>query len=209
MQSRSADLESGVIRKVGCSTYNYCEGMEPSESVHLYRVGSYTDKSVCVSMYYINQLILYIFTAEVIIKVRSVCPSRKENQNPFEPCLCQYIAEGFSPWCYHYSGWNNFDCIIVILSYALSSQRAMMPLLRILRLFRVLKLLKAFPELAVIINAFISAFASIGYIGLLLVLTFYVSSPKSSFRSIVGLLSLSPGSSPDICDHRHDVISNK
>jgi voltage-gated sodium channel len=48
------------------------------------------------------------------------------------------------------------------------------PMLRLLRLFRVLKLVKSVPQLAVIIRALFQGLKSIGFIGVLLVLTYYV-----------------------------------
>jgi voltage-gated sodium channel len=48
------------------------------------------------------------------------------------------------------------------------------PMLRLLRLFRVLKLLKTVPQLMIIVNALINGFRSIGFIGVILFLFFYI-----------------------------------
>ena len=47
-------------------------------------------------------------------------------------------------------------------------------MLRLLRLLRVLKLVKAFPQLQVIVNALMMGLSSIGFIGIILVLVFYM-----------------------------------
>ena len=101
----------------------------------------------------INVVILWIFVCEVVVKM---------------------IGEAFAPWRYFESNWNTFDFLIVVASFALTGQGQLLPMLRLLRLFRVLKVLKAFPALAVIVNAMIVGMSSIGYIGLMLFITFYV-----------------------------------
>jgi Ca2+-binding EF-hand superfamily protein/ABC-type multidrug transport system fused ATPase/permease subunit len=102
---------------------------------------------------FINQVILWIFVSEVVVKM---------------------VGEAFAPWRYFESNWNTFDFVIVVASFAMDGQGNLLPMLRLLRLFRVLKVLKAFPALAVIVNAMIVGMSSIGYIGLMLFITFYV-----------------------------------
>jgi voltage-gated sodium channel len=96
--------------------------------------------------------ILAVFTIEVIIKI---------------------VAEGMEPWNYLKSAWNVFDFVIVVGSFTKGSG-GMLTMLRLLRLLRVLKLVKAFPQLQVIVSALMKGVSSIGYIGLILLLCFYV-----------------------------------
>ncbi|KAJ0395133.1 hypothetical protein P43SY_004626 [Pythium insidiosum] len=100
----------------------------------------------------IDSIILAVFTTEVILKL---------------------LAEGLEPWLYFRSAWNTFDFIIVVGSF-LPGQGGMLTMLRLLRLLRVLKLVRAFPQLQVIVSALMKGVSSIGYIGLILLLCFYV-----------------------------------
>eukprot|EP00606_Chrysophyceae_sp_TOSAG23-5_P001493 GSChrysophyteH2.ASY1.ANO1.1573.1 assembled CDS len=97
-------------------------------------------------------VILYIFTLEVVMKI---------------------FAEGFHPWKYFYDNWNVFDFFIVAGSYVPGAGSSV-TMLRLLRLLRVLKLVKRLPQLAVIINALLNGMVSIAYVGLVLILFFYV-----------------------------------
>mmetsp|Transcript_20638 Transcript_20638/g.29626 ORF Transcript_20638/g.29626 Transcript_20638/m.29626 type:complete len:1040 (+) Transcript_20638:217-3336(+) len=90
----------------------------------------------------------------------------------FECCL-KILAEGSKPWVYFYDNWNKFDFIIVIGSYT-PGAGSLLTILRLLRLLRVLKLVKSLPQLAVIVNALLMGMNSIGYIGLILFLCFYI-----------------------------------
>jgi len=103
----------------------------------------------------LDSAILYIFTVEILVK---------------------WIAEDIYPLRMFRSGWNVFDTLIVIGSYALANSSAggMLAMLRLLRLLRVLKLVKAFPQLQVIVNALLMGITSIGFIGIILVLVFYM-----------------------------------
>ena len=102
----------------------------------------------------IDDVILNIFIAEIVIKV---------------------VAEDAFPLRFFKSGWNCFDFLIVVGSLALAGAAGgMMQMLRLLRLLRVLKLVKAFPQLQVIVNALMMGLSSIGFIGIILVLVFYM-----------------------------------
>ena len=96
--------------------------------------------------------ILTVFTIEVVLKI---------------------LAEGNRPRRYFSDGWNRFDFIIVVGSY-IPGAGSLLTILRLLRLLRVLKLVKSLPQLAVIVNALMMGLTSIGYIGLILFLCFYV-----------------------------------
>lgn len=100
----------------------------------------------------LDTAILVVFTTEVILKL---------------------VSEGLEPWVYFRSAWNTFDFIIVVGSFT-KGQGGMLTMLRLLRLLRVLKLVRAFPQLQVIVSALMKGVSSIGYIGLILLLCFYV-----------------------------------
>ena len=105
----------------------------------------------------LDTVILIIFILEVVIKT---------------------IAEFDKPWQYFWKnkalqGWNTFD-FIVVLGSLLPFGGSLITILRLLRLLRVLKLLKAFPQLQVIVGALIATASSIMYIGIVLILVFYI-----------------------------------
>lgn len=110
----------------------------------------------------VDIVILVIFTAEVVLKL---------------------IAEGLHPLHYFNDSWNVFDFIIVVGSYIPGAGNSV-TMLRLLRLLRVLKLVKRLPQLAVIINALLNGMVSIAYVGLVLLLFFYLF-------SIIGMLIFS------------------
>jgi len=96
-----------------------------------------------------------IFTCEVVIKI---------------------FAEGKEPLNYFKSNWNQFDFVVTFFSWPVvpGGDSSNLKILRIFRLFRVLKLLSRFPDLAMIVNALISGFESIGFISLIMLLVFYL-----------------------------------
>lgn len=113
------------------------------------------DKEHKATLDFIDGWILNIFIGEIVIKL---------------------IAEDVYPLRFFISGWNCFDFLIVVGSLALAgtSSGGMMQMLRLLRLLRVLKLVKAFPQLQVIVNALMMGLSSIGFIGIILLLVFYM-----------------------------------
>lgn len=90
-----------------------------------------------------------IFTIEVVVKI---------------------IAEGKEPLNYFRSNWNQFDFVVTLFSWPIvpGGDSSNLKILRIFRLFRVLKLLSRFPDLAMIVNALITGFESIGFISLIM-----------------------------------------
>ena len=92
---------------------------------------------------------LLYFTVEVVVKL---------------------VACGVEPWKYVMSGWNNFDFVVVVLSWYYST----MKVVRIVRLLRVPKLVSAFPQMQVIIEGLIQGLYSVVYILLLMLLQFYM-----------------------------------
>ena len=100
----------------------------------------------------IDAIVLGIFTFEVILK---------------------FVAEEFAPWNYFKSAWNTFDFVVVAGSF-MPAAGSLVTMLRLLRLLRVLKLLKSLPQLAIIVNALIMGLSSIGFIGVILMMVFYL-----------------------------------
>ena len=99
----------------------------------------------------VEHSIIWIFVFEAVVKI---------------------VAEVFQPIRYFDSNWNRFDFIIVVMSFAPTGDAAIF--LRLLRLLRILKLLRVFPQLTVLVTALIRGFSSLGYIGGILVLFFYI-----------------------------------
>lgn len=75
-------------------------------------------------------------------------------------------------WRFFRSSWNLFDFIIIGVS--LLPESGILSIFRTLRIIRVLRLFKQLERLRVIIEAFLKAIASIGWISLLLGIIFYV-----------------------------------
>ncbi|MFT7031804.1 MAG: voltage-gated sodium channel [Cyclobacteriaceae bacterium] len=102
--------------------------------------------------YYIDQIdrtILFVFVLEILLK------------------LYTYRLEFFK------DSWNIFDSLIVLISIT-PSIGASFAVLRALRILRTLRLLKNIPKLKIIIEALLHAIPSIGWIGVLLVIVFYI-----------------------------------
>jgi voltage-gated sodium channel len=113
------------------------------------------DKEVCPTLENLDIVILVVFTFEMIVMI---------------------LAEKFKPLRYLNDGWNVFDAFIVAASWIafILNMGGEVAILRLLRLLRVLKLVKSLPQLAMIVNALIMGLSSIGYVGVILLLTFYV-----------------------------------
>lgn len=100
----------------------------------------------------LDTIVLCIFIIEVILKA---------------------AAHGLRPWRYFNDGWNVFDFIIVVLCLLpMDAQFAVV--LRLGRTLRLLRLVSALPKLQLLVGALIKSFSSMGYVGLLLGLMFYI-----------------------------------
>lgn len=106
-----------------------------------------------------NKVVLWIFVAEVIIKM---------------------VAEGKKPWRYFNDGWNVFDFIIVAAAF-MPFGGSSVAVLRLLRLLRVLKLVKALPKLQLLVSALLKSIPSMGYVSILLLLLFYIYAVAAVF----------------------------
>ena len=102
-------------------------------------------------------LILLIFTAEFGLKI---------------------LAEGKKPWNYFRDPWNVFDFLIVAvcwLAYILPDINAgFVAVIRLARVLRVMRLVQALPQLKMLINAMLKSIPSMGYVGVLLLLLYYI-----------------------------------
>ncbi|MGB1247763.1 MAG: ion transporter [Chitinophagales bacterium] len=106
----------------------------------------------------LDMLILIIFTIEVVVKM---------------------LAEGKKPWRYFLDGWNVFDFLIVAVAlYAIlpgvEINASFIAVLRLARIFRVFKLVTAIPKLQLLVGALIKSIPSMGYVGILLSILFYI-----------------------------------
>jgi len=99
-----------------------------------------------------DKLILSVFILEVVLKIG---------------------AQGKRPWRYFMDSWNVFDFLIVVACLLPFSGSAV-TVLRLLRLLRVLKLVRALPKLQILVSALLKSIPSMGYVGIMLGLLFYV-----------------------------------
>ena len=123
-------------------------------------VGLETEKSIVNSygaiINFLDGIVLFIFTVEIVIKM---------------------VAEGNKPWNYFRDSWNQFDFMIVFLSLVapiLPVDTSFLPILRLVRIFRVIRLVAAIPNLRLLVEALLRSLSSIFYIGLFLLLLFYI-----------------------------------
>jgi voltage-gated sodium channel len=107
----------------------------------------------------LNDVVLYIFIAEVIIKM---------------------LAHGRRPWRYFLDPWNVFDFAIVAVCL-LPIDAQFVTVLRLARLLRVLKLVRALPQLQVLVGALLRSIPSMLYISLMLAMLFYLYGVAGTF----------------------------
>lgn len=100
----------------------------------------------------IDRIILAIFTFEIFVKL---------------------TAAGKKPQTYFKDPWNVFDFVIVALCY-LPIHAQFVVVMRLIRVMRVMRLITALPRLQLIVGALLKSIPSIGYIGILLGLHFYI-----------------------------------
>lgn len=100
----------------------------------------------------INQLILAVFVAEVIVKM---------------------AAHGRHPLQYFADGWNIFDFLVVLFSLIPATGEFAM-VARLLRLLRVVRLISAIPELRLIVTTLIRSIPSMMHVIMLMSIVFYI-----------------------------------
>ena len=100
----------------------------------------------------LDQLVLGIFTVEIIVKMIALWPR---------------------PHHFFKDGWNCFDFIIVVACF-LPFGSGSVAILRLFRLLRVLRLVTAIPRLQLLVEALLKSLPSMGYVCLLMFLLFYI-----------------------------------
>jgi voltage-gated sodium channel len=112
----------------------------------------------------LDQIILFIFLIEVFIRMG---------------------AEGNKPWRYFYDPWNIFDFTIVVVCYAAlimpDVNGAFVAVFRLARVMRVFRIVRTIPELRLLVNTLLKSIPSIGYIGILLGIIFYIYATMGVF----------------------------
>ena len=133
--------------------------------IQTYEISGSLKESWKPTLHFLDLLILFIFTVEVVIKM---------------------LAEGKKPWNYFTDGWNIFDfAIVAVALYAIMPgveiNASFIAVLRLARIFRVFKLVTAIPKLQVLVGALIKSIPSMGYVGILLSILFYIYATMSVF----------------------------
>lgn len=108
---------------------------------------------------FIQTAILWCFVAEIVLKI---------------------IACGTRPWEYFQQPWNIFDFTIVAVCF-LPINAKYAAVFRMARLLRTLRMVTILPRLQVLVGALLKAIPSLGYIGILLGLHFYVYAVAGTF----------------------------
>lgn len=112
----------------------------------------------------LDQLILLIFLVEVIIKM---------------------AAEGNRPFRYFRDPWNVFDFSIVAVCYLAllfpEVEGAYVAVFRLARVLRVFRIVRTVPKLRLLVNTLLKSIPSIGYIGILLSVIFYIYATMGVF----------------------------
>lgn len=106
-----------------------------------------------------NAIILWIFIIEIVLKWVALMPR---------------------PWTFFKDPWNVFDFVIVALSLLPVGSEAV-TVVRLFRLLRVLRLLRALPALQILVNSLLKSIPSMGYVGVLLGLLFYIYAVAAVF----------------------------
>jgi voltage-gated sodium channel len=101
---------------------------------------------------FIDKLILGIFIVEIILKM---------------------VAQSPKPLHFFRDPWNVFDFIIVAICL-LPLNSGFATVLRLARVLRVLRLVTALPKLQLLVGALLKSIPSMGYVGLLLSVLFYI-----------------------------------
>jgi len=107
----------------------------------------------------VQDLILWAFVAEMLVKI---------------------LACGSRPWRYFASAWNVFDFLIVAVCL-LPLEKQFTTVLRMARLLRTLRLVAILPRLQLLVAALLRSIPSLGYIGVLLGLHFYIYAVIGTF----------------------------
>jgi voltage-gated sodium channel len=108
----------------------------------------------------IQKYILYSFVLEAVLKIG---------------------AHGMKPWRYFLNPWNLFDFSIIAICFLPGVESDFAVVFRMARLLRALRLLTVLPDMQVLVSALLRAIPSLGSVGILLLLHFYVYSVMGTF----------------------------
>jgi voltage-gated sodium channel len=108
---------------------------------------------------WVQNVILGIFVVEILVKM---------------------LAFGREPWRYFAVGWNVFDFLIVTVCL-LPFEAQFATVFRMARLVRLLRLVTILPRLQLLVGALLRSIPSLGYIGILLGLHFYMYAVTGTF----------------------------
>lgn len=107
----------------------------------------------------VQEVILWLFLIETVIKIGS---------------------HGTRPWEYFRDPWNIFDFIIILVCF-LPIESNYVAVFRIARVLRTLRLVTAIPQLQHLVAALLRSIPSLGYVGVLLLLHFYIYAVVGTF----------------------------
>ena len=108
----------------------------------------------------IQRIILYMFVVEAALKIS---------------------AHGSKPWRYFQNPWNLFDFAIIAVCFWPYVDTQFAVVFRMTRLLRALRLLTVLPDMQVLVSALLRAIPSLGSVGILLLLHFYVYAVMGTF----------------------------
>ncbi len=103
-------------------------------------------------LHFLDRVILVVFVIELALKI---------------------IAEFPLPWRFFKNPWNVFDFVIVVICLLpLDSEFA--AILRLARVLRIFRLVTILPKLQLLVGTLLKSIPSMGYVGLLLSILFYI-----------------------------------
>jgi voltage-gated sodium channel len=109
----------------------------------------------------VQWIILWLFVVEAAIKI---------------------LACGNKPWKYFQNPWNVFDFLIIAVCFLpLPIDPKFAMVFRLSRLLRTLRLFTALPRLQILVSALLKSIPSLGYVGILLLLHFYIYGVMGTF----------------------------
>ena len=97
----------------------------------------------------------------------------------FEICI-KMVSFGTRFYDFFRDGWNTFDFIIVGACFLPFDGQSII-VLRLLRVLRIVRLVGTVPELKLIVNTLLKSIPSMGYIGVLLFILFYIYACLGTF----------------------------
>jgi len=89
--------------------------------------------------------------------------------------LVRIVSCGLLPWMFFYDNWNCFDFFIILVSFLnYSPSISVGPTVKCLRILRILKLVRQLPQLKVLLESLFRGVFSLGYIGMIVIINYYV-----------------------------------